>query len=136
MARIRDIVVDCARPAPLARFWVAVLEDYAIAPYSEEDLEHLRAQGVDDPEDDPTVLVLPGPGGGPRLWFTRVPEPKTVKDRIHLDLEADDPEAELRRLGDLGARFLWETGTLTVLADPEGNEFCLLKHREPGRAWS
>ena len=130
MARIKDIVVDCAQPAPLARFWVAVLEDYAIAPYTDEDLEHLRAQGVEDPEDDPTVLVLPGPGGGPRLWFTKVPEPKTVKDRIHLDLEADDPDAELRRLTGLGARFLWETDTLTVLADPEGNEFCLLKRSE------
>ena len=127
MARIKDIVVDCAQPAPLARFWVAVLEDYAIAPYTDEDLEHLRAQGIEDPEDDPTVLVLPGPGGGPRLWFTKVPEPKTVKDRIHLDLEADDPAAELRRLTGLGARFLWETDTLTVLADPEDNEFCLLK---------
>ena len=130
MARIKDIVVDCARPAPLARFWVAVLEDYAIAPYTEEDLEHLRAQGVEDPEDDPTVLVLPGPGGGPRLWFTKVPEPKTVKDRIHLDLVAGDPGAELQRLTGLGARFLWETDTLTVLADPEGNEFCLLKRDE------
>ena len=130
MARIKDIVVDCARPAPLARFWVAVLEDYAIAPYTEEDLERLRAQGVTDPEDDPTVLVLPGPGGGPRLWFTKVPEPKTVKDRIHLDLVADDPGAELERLTGLGARFLWETDTLTVLADPEDNEFCLLKRGE------
>jgi len=130
MARIKDIVVDCARPAPLARFWVAVLEDYAIAPYTQEDLDYLRSKGIDDVEDDPAVLVLPGPGGGPRLWFTKVPEPKTVKDRIHLDLEADDPDAELRRLTGLGARVLWETDTLTVLADLEGNEFCLLKRSE------
>jgi hypothetical protein len=127
MARIKDIVVDCAQPAPLARFWVAVLEDYSVAPYGEEDLAALRAQGIEDPEDDPSVLVLPGPGGGPRLWFTKVPEPKTVKNRVHLDLSADDPAAELARLTGLGARVIWETDTLTVLEDPEGNEFCLLK---------
>jgi hypothetical protein len=73
------------------------------------------------------VLVLPGPAGGPRLWFTQVPEPKTVKNRVHLDLNAEDPVAELARLTGLGARVRWETDGLTVLADPEGNEFCLDK---------
>src|SRR6187551_1195470 len=104
MARIQDIVFDCAHPASLARFWAAVLDEYAIAPYEEADLEQLRSLGVTDPEDDPTVLVETAgePGRTPRLWFQRVPEGKTVKNRMHLDLRADDPEAELDRLVDLG----------------------------------
>jgi hypothetical protein len=118
MARLMDIVIDCAHAPALARWWVQVLEDYSIAPYGPDD---------PDPDEDPTVLVLPGPGGGPRIWFTQVPEPKTVKNRVHLDVNAEDPVAELARLTALGARFQWETDGLTVLADPEGNEFCLDK---------
>jgi hypothetical protein len=126
MARIADIVVDCAHPASLARFWAAVLDDYAVAPYDEEELARLRAEGVDDPEDDPSVLVQAGPGR-PRFFFTRVPEPKTVKNRLHLDLRAQDPAAERSRLTGLGARVVAELPDWTVLADPEGNEFCLLR---------
>jgi hypothetical protein len=118
VARIRDIVVDCAYAPALARWWVQVLEDYRIAPYTADD---------PDPDEDPMVLVLPGPAGGPRLWFTQVPEPKTVKNRVHLDLAADDPAAELARLTGLGARVVADHDNLTVLADPEDNEFCLLK---------
>jgi len=125
MASIKDIVVDCAHPAPLARFWAAVLEGYEVAPYDEDELERLRANGIDDPEDDPTVLVDAGPGR-PRFFFVLVPEPKTVKNRLHFDLRADDPAAEVIRLVGLGARVIAEQKTLTVLEDPEGNEFCLL----------
>jgi len=78
MAEIADIVVDCARPAPLARFWAGVLDGYQVAPYDEAELARLRAEGIDDPEDDPTVLVE-GPPGRPRLWLVKVPEPKTVR---------------------------------------------------------
>ena len=125
MARIRDIVVDCAHPAPLARFWAAVLDGYEVAPYDEAELERLRANGVEDPEDDPTVLVEAGPGR-PRFFFVLVPEPKTVKNRLHFDLRADDPAAEVIRIIGLGARVIDEQKSLTVLEDPEGNEFCLL----------
>ena len=118
MARIMDIVFDCEYAPALAQWWVQVLEGYSIAPYGPDD---------PDPDEDPTVLVLPGPAGGPRLWFTQVPEHKTGKNRVHLDLNAEDPVAELARLTGLGARVLWETDGLTVLADPEGNEFCLDK---------
>jgi len=129
MARIQDIVFDCAHPASLARFWAAVLDEYAVAAYEEADLEQLRSLGVTDPEDDPTVLVeTPGqPGRTPRLWFQRVPEGKTVKNRMHLDLRADDPEAEIDRLVDLGATVLARYEGQVVLADPEGSEFCLLR---------
>jgi hypothetical protein len=126
MAEIADIVVDCARPAPLARFWAGVLDGYQVAPYDEAELARLRADGIDDPEDDPTVLVE-GPPGRPRLWLVKGPEPKTVKNRVHLDLRAADRDAELTRLQDLGARVAGEVDGWTTLTDPEGNEFCLLK---------
>ncbi|MBL1066648.1 VOC family protein [Streptomyces sp. 7-21] len=126
MARLLDIVVDSAHPASIARFWAAALEGYAIAPYDEAELTRLRALGIENPEDDPTVLLEPlVPGAGPRLWFQRVSEPKTVKNRLHLDLVAPDPEAEITRLTSLGARVLDRHDGLTNLADPEGNEFCL-----------
>ena len=65
MARIQDIVVDCAHPASLARFWAAVLDDYAVAPYDEVELARLRSVGILDPEDDPTVLVEGNPAVRP-----------------------------------------------------------------------
>jgi hypothetical protein len=125
MASIKDVVVDCARPAALARFWAQVLDGYEVAPYDQAELDRLRANGIDDPEDDPTVLVEAGPGR-PRFFFVLVPEPKTVKNRLHFDLRADDPAAEIIRLVGLGARVTSEQDRLTVLEDPEGNEFCLL----------
>jgi hypothetical protein len=126
MARIQDIVVDCTHPATLARFWAAVLDDYAVAPYDEAELARLRANGIDDPEDDPTVLVVAGPGQ-PRFFFAEVPEQKTAKNRIHLDLMADDHTGELTRLTGLGARVVADLDDWTTLEDPEGNEFDLLK---------
>jgi hypothetical protein len=128
MARLRDIVVDCAYPAALARFWAAALENYAVAPYDEDELQRLRSIGVDDPEDDPTVLVI-GLPGLPRLWFQKVPEPKTVKNRMHLDLACDDADAEVTRLVTLGARVAdhQPNDALIWMEDPEGNEFCVLR---------
>lgn len=123
MARIRDVVFDCRHPASLARFWAAALDGYAVAPYDEAELARLRANGIDDPEDDPTVLVEPSPGGAPRLWFQLVPEAKQVKNRVHLDLASADVPAEAKRLTGLGARVLAEPGPWVTLADPEGNEF-------------
>jgi hypothetical protein len=125
MARLADIVFDCARPAIVARFWAEAVDEYAVAPYDDVELERLRAIGVDDPEDDPTVLVVGAPGS-PRLWFQRVPEPKVVKNRVHLDLHAEELSAEVSRLIGLGARVLEpERDGLVVMADVEGNEFCV-----------
>ncbi len=125
MARIHDIVFDSARPAAAARFWAAALDGYAVAPYDEAELARLRALGIAGPEDDPTVLVEPEGAVGPRLWFQLVPEHRTVKNRVHLDLLAADLEAETARLTGLGATVLARHARNTVLADPEGNEFCL-----------
>jgi len=125
MAHLRDIVVDCQHPASVARFWAAALDRYEVAPYDEAEVARLRANGIYDVEDDPTVLVERTDGAGPRLFFQLVPEPKAVKNRVHLDLVADDPDVEVRRLIDLGARVLAEHDSFLVLADVEGNEFCV-----------
>jgi hypothetical protein len=127
MARIHDIVVDCRHPASLARFWAAALDDYQVAPYDEAELDRLRSNGIDDPEDDPNVLVEAGPGVRPRFFFSLVPESKVVKNRLHLDLTAGSPDAEIRRLVGLGARVLAEHDDWVTMADPEGNEFCVMR---------
>lgn len=127
MARLRDIVVDCRHPAALARFWAAVLDGYGVAPYDDAELARLRARGIDDPEDDPTVLVAAGHGVAPRLFFQRVPEPRTGKNRLHLDLGADHFEADIGRLVALGATVSAEYDDWVTLADPEGNQFCLMR---------
>jgi Glyoxalase-like domain len=123
MAQIRDVVFDCRHPASLARFWAAALAEYEVAPYDEAELDRLHAAGIDDPEDDPTVLVEPPPGGLPRLWFQRVPESKVVKNRVHLDLACTDVGAEVERLTGLGAHVLARQESWVTMADPEGNEF-------------
>lgn len=127
MARLRDIVVDCAHPASLARFWAAALDGYRVAAYDDEELRRLRAIGIDDPEDDPSVLVEPVDGTGPRLFCTLVPEARAGKNRLHLDLMCSDHATEVDRLLRLGARVHSEHAHWTTLTDPEGNEFCLLR---------
>jgi hypothetical protein len=129
MARMKDVVFDCAHPASLARFWAAVLDGYAIAPYDDAELERLRAMGVDDPEDDPGVIVE---GSGMRLYFQKVPESKVAKNRVHLDLTCADLEVERDRLLALGATRLAhqpssDDGDWVALADPEGNELCIAR---------
>ena len=123
MAELRDIVVDCARPSALARFWAAALDGYAVAPYDDAEVARLAALGIHDLEDDPTVLVT---GPGPRLFFQLVPEGKVVKNRLHLDLTAADPEAEIARLTALGASIQTRYARHVTLADPEANEFCVM----------
>jgi len=77
--------------------------------------------------------IRPTPDGRPGLLFLPVPEGKAGKNRLHLDFRPDDRDAEVQRLIDLGAT-LADVGqgeqTWVVLADPEGNEFCVLRSRE------
>jgi hypothetical protein len=131
-SRLRSVVFDCARPAALARFWAEIL-GYRLRPYDEAELARLRAAGIEDLEDDPSVAIDP-PGEGPTIWFDRVPEGKVVKNRVHLDVNLDSRE-ELDRLVRLGARVLRPFGTVSedrwaILADPEGNEFCAFPPEE------
>jgi catechol 2,3-dioxygenase-like lactoylglutathione lyase family enzyme len=120
--RFTELVVDCRDPESLAAFWAAVL-DYRVL--SREDGE---------------VEIGPEAGFGgpaPTLVFGRVAEPKTGKLRLHIDLSPTDRDQddELQRLLDLGARpaDVGQTGEESwhVLQDPEGNEFCLLRARQP-----
>jgi hypothetical protein len=125
MATLKDVVFDCRHPASLARFWATVMDGYDVAPYDDDELARLRSIGVGDPEDDPSVLVEAPDGRLPRLFFNRVPEPKTVKNRVHLDLRAVDREAEVARLIAAGASEVARHENWVVMADPEGNEFCV-----------
>jgi hypothetical protein len=127
VAQIRDIVFDARHPASAARFWAAALEGYDIAPYDQAELDRLHAAGIDDPQDDPAVLVQASSPGTPRLWFQLVPESKAVKNRVHLDLTCADVNAEAERLAKLGAHVLAERPTWVTMADPEGNEFDVMQ---------
>ena len=131
MARLTDIVVDCAKPAALARFWAAALDDYEVEPYDDKEIARLKSLGIDSIEDDPGVAMRHKSGGGPRFFFQQVPEQKTVKNRLHLDLRTHDRAAEIERLTALGASILRDVHELgrewTVMQDPEGNEFCITR---------
>lgn len=113
-SRIVVIAIDALQPQVVADFWCAVL-------------------GWQVTDIDPEVISIgPKDGSGPLIDVLTVPENKTVKNRLHLDLRADgiNTSEELRRLLDLGAQRV-DVGqsadvSWVVLADPEGNEFCLL----------
>jgi hypothetical protein len=123
MSSISDVVIDSAKPAALARFWAAALDDYEIAPYDEAELARLRDMGIDDPKDDPFVLLMSGAEGRPRLFFQKVPEGKVVKNRLHLALSTSDRDAEIDRLLSLGAKIVEEIveggRVWTNMEDPE-----------------
>jgi predicted enzyme related to lactoylglutathione lyase len=133
--KLDAIVFDCADAAPLARFWAAAL-GWQVAPDEEDELARLSAEGDDDPDDDPSVMVEPPEDSGlPVLFFTEVPEEKAVKNRLHLDVVAESTIAdEIDRLESLGASLRnWAEGdgtTWAVMLDPEGNEFCVMPAEE------
>jgi len=126
-SRFTELAIDCADPLGLARFWCAVL-DYEVR---DEDDEMVTIGAPVAPDAETPLGPVP-----PTLTFARVPEAKTVKNRLHLDVDATDREQddEVRRLLDLGARHT-DVGqgevSWVVLVDPEGNEFCVLAGRRP-----
>jgi hypothetical protein len=127
LTRLRSIVVDCERPSKLAQFWAEVL-GYRVRPYDEAEIAKLKAAGIDDIADDPSVAV-DAPDGSLNVWFERVPEPKTVKNRVHLDVNLR-PGESVEWLVSRGATVVRPAYTTpdqrwTVMADPEGNEFCV-----------
>ncbi|WP_052864298.1 VOC family protein [Streptomyces niger] len=110
-ARLDEIVFDCHDPQELARFWARLLESEAVR-------RNADWSYVDPPE-------------MPRLAFQRVPEPKTTKNRVHLDLLAGDipmATAEAVRMGAVAVGELVTNpyGQFQILVDPEGNEFCFV----------
>ena len=104
-------VIDCRDPEALAAFWCQVL-GYQVVFRNEREVD-----------------IAPGPSCFPGLAFLRVPGSKAAKNRLHLDLNPSDQETEVRRLLALGATRTdigQGDAEWAVLADPEGNEFCVL----------
>ena len=119
MSGLVGIVLDCRRASTLARFWEAAL-GWQIRPYDEAEVARLAALGL-TPETDPMVAIDP-PDGSLVFFLQEVPEPKTAKNRMHVDIQLRD-RAHLDELVRLGATVLSEHGSHWTLADPEGNEF-------------
>ncbi|MEV0714844.1 VOC family protein [Asanoa sp. NPDC050611] len=113
---VQNVVFDCADAYALATWWSKVFE----VPMSDEDA----------PGDPEVAILLPT---GLTLYFQAVPEPKTVKNRVHVCLQAETRrDDDVARMLDLGATMLADhrraDGTgFVVLTDPEGNEFCVLR---------
>ena len=139
-----QVTFDCADPEGLCRFWAEVLGYQVQPPPPGFDSweEFLDSVGIPAEERNSRSAAVPLDGDGPRLFFQRVPEGKSAKNRVHLDvraapgLEGEERmaalEAEAGRLASLGATRVrrFEPGEemsagFVVMADPEGNEFCL-----------
>jgi predicted enzyme related to lactoylglutathione lyase len=112
------LVLDCIDPDRLASFWSEAI-GYRVSGSSE-----------------PYVVLVPEKGAGPELLLQRVGEPKTTKNRMHLDIRTAELTPKVESLEALGARRLQSGVTeedgfrWVVMADPEGNEFCVCV--EPG----
>jgi predicted enzyme related to lactoylglutathione lyase len=116
------LVLDCADPERLAEFWAPAL-GYL----------NLGSAGA-------YVALFPDGAPGPKLLLQRVAEPKTVKNRMHFDIEVADIQAEADRLVALGATRVSEGpcsehgSTWLLMSDPEGNEFCVCDGGQPAAA--
>jgi hypothetical protein len=120
MSGLEAIVLDCRHAAELARFWEAAL-GWRIRPYDDAEIARLAALGL-TPDTDPMVAV-DSPDGSLTFFLQEVPEPRTVKNRMHVDIRLRD-RAHLDELLGLGATRIAEDDGLLILADPEGNVFC------------
>jgi hypothetical protein len=144
MATDIQVVMDCADPDRVARFWARALgyklQDPPEGHATWEDF--LRSIGVPEEEWNSASAVVDPDGKGPRIYFQRVPESKVVKNRVHMDLNVSGGssvplderknrvDAEVERLVAEGAT-IYRPGSVerdeywVVLQDPEGNEFCV-----------
>lgn len=134
-----QVVFDAADPHALVRFWAAAvrydLEDHSPVVAQLLTGGQIMGEDVVDVEGRQVFRDLAAcsdpEGNGPRLLFQRVPEGKTAKNRVHLDLQvgAEAAPAEVERLIALGAIVAWTTTdrgpTTTTMQDPEGNELCV-----------
>jgi hypothetical protein len=146
MATRWTLTIDCAEPAKVAAFWALALGYVERPPPEGYDSWEawLGEQNVPEEEWDDGAYLLDPDGVGPSLSFLRVPEPKTVKNRVHLDVQIGGGRQtpweqrwprvleEKERLVAAGATVVGEALSADgrpdhlVMADPEGNEFCLL----------
>jgi hypothetical protein len=119
--RLGEIVIDCADHEVVVPFWLAALGDY---------------ERLDVNEQYVAIAPLDRAVGRPPILFQKVPERKTVKNRVHMDLRGPSMADEVQRLRGLGATFIAERSlgegvVWSVMADPEGNEFCIATDRRP-----
>lgn len=116
VSMVQNVAIDCANAYELARFW--------------SEVTGCPLQPDVEPGDRETQVMLPT---GPLLYFNQVPEPKSGKNRVHLCLRPETSrEEEVERLLGLGATLVIDRrepngSGWAVLADPEGNEFCVLR---------
>lgn len=119
--RLANVTFDCDSPMAVAAFWSSVLD-----------------QPVDPGPSEFFASIGSGAETGPAWLFIKVPEQRTVKNRVHVDLLADDRDKEIARLEGIGAtrgadHDEWGH-SWTVMADPEGNEFCIAQQPPPGQS--
>ena len=121
--KIQCLTVDAHDPRTLAEFWAEVL-GWTVSEDGDDSGWWIEREIGD-----------PNKSGFPDILFLKVPDSKVVKNRLHLDLRPDDQDAEVARLEKIGAKKI-EIGqskdpgaTWVVMADPEGNEFCILRKR-------
>lgn len=143
MTREVQVTFDCGDPAALAEFWAAVLGYVVQPPPPEFDTwdAALSAWGVPKDQRNERSAVVDPEGAGPRVFFQRVPEGKTAKNRVHLDVRAApglQGEARMAALESVGDGLVARGASRVrrhepdqagyghiVMLDPEGNEFCL-----------
>jgi hypothetical protein len=137
-----QVAFDATDPEKLAEFWGLAL-GYVTEPpppgFATWD-EFAQARGIDPSEYGDVASRIDPAGEGPRLYFQRVPEGKTAKNRVHLDVRVAGPSVRgperdklivetVARLQAAGGTVVWVTddkrGKATVMRDPEGNEFCV-----------
>lgn len=135
MATPFQITIDCGDADVMSRFWSTALGYIEEPPpagfLSWEDF--LRANGIPTPPAGSIGAIVDPGGVGPRMLFLRVPEPKSVKNRVHLDVRAgpadDEKHAKIDQLVEAGATAVQRVdehgGWWMVMTDPEGNEFCV-----------
>ena len=117
-SRIASVTFDCENALSLGEFWAQVVGPTV---------------GLGPPEPSEFFAsVTPGDDGSPMMMFPKIPEGKTAKNRAHLDLATGDRAAEVTRLVELGAIYLYDKDewgiSWATLTDPEGNEFCVSEH--------
>jgi predicted enzyme related to lactoylglutathione lyase len=129
MATIGNITFACEDPAGLAGFWAAAL-DYEMQELPDDLMEILRKEGADL---NGAAAIIDPTGKGPRFFFEKKEKSPTTSLPLHLDLNAPDPDKEIKRLQDLGAQLIEKKSRKlgphlqewTVMQDPEGNGFCI-----------
>lgn len=134
MANSFQVTMDAAGPRVLGEFWCEVLGYVEEPPPEGFDTweEALDAFGSDRSDPDKAYAIVDPEGTGPRVFFMKVPEPKTAKNRVHLDVRvgAEKRHSVAEHLVSLGGRVVADIddsdGKWITMADPEGNEFCIV----------